>query len=1346
MQNRTRLLSLLLALTCLGAPCFAQPRNMIGRQSQNEGLLVLPAPGKVTIDGDLRDWDFSGRIWVFADKDVRQRYSVEVAAMWDDSALYLAAKWKDPTPMYNTIDPEFNPEDGWKSDSWQMRVRTDRTCWITTWYFTPKQMPVMHVAYWKSEADERAGQEVKVYRAQPGGTDLGGGVEMAYRKDADGQGFVQEIRIPWSVLYRQVPKLAPGLSFRMGHEFLWGDPTGRTWPIHRYADNMQPGVTSREFFWTEREAWGDMKLAAAGRVEPRRYVDDAQRLAGTVPIRLSLPRSAARFTVALNDSTGRRVRNLGGDLAPEDYQLAEEGDTRLVEVKWDCLDDWGRLVEPGTYRAVGLTHAGLGAEYEMCFYNPGTPPWATRDGSGAWGADHAAPQCVARAGEWMMVSWAFAEGGSGIIGIGPDGLKKWGEKRGASALAADDHYVYAITSSWHTQGRLCRLAKADGSYQPFVLDGKARPLELSLEDLGIAEGAPVGGESAGGTAALAACAGKLLLATPGGKLAVLEAASARLLKLHHVPGISALAVGAGPEGRCYAVQDGKVVSVDLETGRVSAFATPGLAQPAALAVDNDGNVVVADVGPDSQVKAYDTAGKCVYTCGRKGGRPIRGPFDPQGMVRMSSVAMDARGAVWVVENWNFPRRVGVWGRDGKLVRDYLGNTGYGGTGCYLHDQRPALAYCGPIEILLDKAAAAWRVSQVLWVPQALPVGGSAGAVQTGVECFPIDTGSAMHPQRFTSSASGQPREYLYAHDPRDGGGHVIYMERGGKWQPVSAVCLAGHISGGFDQDGRIIAQPSGEFAGLNALDGVFWNDKNADGRVQRDECTIVPTQDPGDPPRQPQARRGTTALSLDNGWGGRIGQDLVFYTDGLWRFRPTGFTDDGAPLYAPAGMERFGPEERGDLVPVPEDNLLLCLSFKNYAERTTGMLGIDARTGAVRWSYPNIFPGVHGSHRATMPAPGLLIGPLKICGVADLGGQVGRVFLMRGNLGQDFLMTTDGLYVGAMFQDGRLPGESLPDKEASLRGKPMETFSHGSEPFNGWFGRQADGKVRMTTGFPREAAMVLEVKGLDTLRRLAGPEVTLDREAILKADAANGARALAAAKPKAYTITRLRAAPDARKDPDWWRKLPVMPIERPGLTEKAEARLACDGTNLYAVFDVTDATPWINEGKDLTRLFKTGDAADIQLATSGGGTAAKRSEVAAGDVRIVFAPLEGKPAAVLMRPIDPVAPKDRRVTYHSPVGDKTFDRVEVLSAAQVTVTVQTGRYHLEAVVPLNALGMAGLAAGQTIRGDVGVIFSDAQGRTDAARIYWSNPNTNLVSDLPLEAWLYPATWGELTFE
>ena len=227
------------------------------------------------------------------------------------------------------------------------------------------------------------------------------------------------------------------------------------------------------------------------------------------------------------------------------------------------------------------------------------------------------------------MSWAFAEGGSGIIGIAPDGLKKWGEKRGAYALAADDNYVYAITSSWHTKGRLCRLAKADGSYQPFVLDGKPRPLELSLQDLGIAEERSdrrrAGGRPARWRPGRArSCWPRRAASWRSWRPPPPNCSSCTACRAS-----PALAIGASPEGRCYAVQDGRIVSVDLETGKVTAFAKPDLARPAAIAVDNDGNLVVADVGPDSQVKAYDAAGKCVYTCGRKGGRPIRGPFDPR---------------------------------------------------------------------------------------------------------------------------------------------------------------------------------------------------------------------------------------------------------------------------------------------------------------------------------------------------------------------------------------------------------------------------------------------------------------------------------------------------------------------------------------------------------------------------------------------------------------------------------------------------------------------------------------------------------------------------------------------
>jgi hypothetical protein len=99
------------------AQLFAE--NMVGNQSQNEGILVLPAPQKVTVDGDLKDWDLSGRIWIFADKAVRDRYSVKLSAMWDKDNLYLAARWNDPTPMHSIVDPDINPEHGWRSDAWQ---------------------------------------------------------------------------------------------------------------------------------------------------------------------------------------------------------------------------------------------------------------------------------------------------------------------------------------------------------------------------------------------------------------------------------------------------------------------------------------------------------------------------------------------------------------------------------------------------------------------------------------------------------------------------------------------------------------------------------------------------------------------------------------------------------------------------------------------------------------------------------------------------------------------------------------------------------------------------------------------------------------------------------------------------------------------------------------------------------------------------------------------------------------------------------------------------------------------------------------------------------------------------
>ena len=1358
------LITLLLTTTILTAE---DAQNMIGRQSHNIGLTVVPAQGAVTINGRLDDWDWSGRIWIFADKLVRNRYSAEVGAMWDKDNLYLAAKWKDPTPAFSDVNPDFNPKDGWKSDSWQMRIVTDQTLWLTTWHFAAKKMAVLHHATWQDPRNARGGTDEFVLRTKEDGSELGRGAAMKYRIDDDGKGCLQEVRIPWKLLYKNVPKLKDGFTFQLGNEFLWGDTTGKTWPIHRYADNFQPGHTSREFYWSNYRIWGAATLAAKGGIEPRQYVSAGSKLGGTIPIRFDLPKDAARFTVAIEDEKGNRIRNLAGDLDPSDYTVSEKGDTRTVEVRWDGLTDkvWsgnhregykgaGQFAATGNYLVRGLYHKGLGAEYEMCFYNPGTPPWSTSRGHGAWGSDHSPPEDVARSGDWMILSWKVVEGGSGIIGIGPDGKKRWGEKRGGVRITANEKYVYAMAGhTFHSKdfNNLIRLNKKNGAYMPFVQDGKKLPFDLNPADL-------LPGDFKGKVTDIAASEKLLALALDDGRIVILDAETASFNKeiklddpiracfanTNKVYGISdAKRLEVLPDD-LFVLDGNKVMKVNTRTGAVGKglvnHVSGGdtvrdaverrLRHPVDIAIGPGGEMCIADDGPDRQVKVFGPGSNFLYACGKRGGRPIRGKFDPQAIVSIKNIDCDTQGNVWVVEDTSLPRRVSVWGKDGRLVRDYIGNTGYSGTCSYLHDSDPTLGYYGPVEMKLDKEKRTYEVTQILWVPDPDVPG----------EQFPISHHSHNQPTRFASSASGQPREYV--HSPQKW--QAVYMPIDGKWQPVAAICHVGNISGKITRHGDVEELPSGEWADLNPKDGLIWNDKNRNGRIERSECIVMKTEFPADPESKDwRKRKGEYALAVRNGWGGRPGSDLSIFASGrnrdIVRYKPAGFTKDGAPIYSDKTMTKVGINEYGDLVPVTDENLLLCLSWKGYAGPTR-LLGINTKDGSVRWRYPNPYPGVHGSHRATMPKPGMLIGPLKTLGVVKVSDETGRVFAMRGNLGQDFYMTTDGLFVGSLFVDGRLPGESFPDKEEHLVGAPMESFTVGGEPFSGTLVKHTDGVVRTATGQPGQACMVHQVKGLDTIRRFNVGTIAMDDALLARIRADVTARNLATTKPQKKEYTIARAPEDAAADGNLkeWKDVARIRIEREGTPENASIQLMWNDTHLYANFNVSDHSPWKNQGKDITRLFKTGDAVDIQLSPTGN----RKREPVEGDLRLLISQHSKRPVVVLMKPKDATVTGTGK-TYSSPVMARNFARVEIVKSARVRVIKRgDSSYFIEASIRLKAIGLT-LKPGQLLRGDVGFISSNAAGTINTARTYWSNQQTNLVNDEPSESWLYPEQWAEI---
>ena len=116
--------------------------------------------------------------------------TASVQFLWDEKNLYLAAKWKDPTPMFSVVNPNHNPGDGWKSDSMQLRVRTaDQTSWVTTWFFAENKTPAMTVCKWKDMNNDRAGMDTLLLKAAPGGTDIGEGAALAYKADPDGDGL-----------------------------------------------------------------------------------------------------------------------------------------------------------------------------------------------------------------------------------------------------------------------------------------------------------------------------------------------------------------------------------------------------------------------------------------------------------------------------------------------------------------------------------------------------------------------------------------------------------------------------------------------------------------------------------------------------------------------------------------------------------------------------------------------------------------------------------------------------------------------------------------------------------------------------------------------------------------------------------------------------------------------------------------------------------------------------------------------------------------------------------------------------------------------------------------------------
>src|SRR5947207_8542446 len=167
-------------------------------------------------------------------------------------------------------------------------------------------------------------------------------------------------------------------------------------------------------------------------------IQAVKRTSSGLEFNYSLPADGF-VTLVIDDANGQRVRNLLGGAPRHSGANAD---------LWDGNDDRGQAVSPGDYRWRILFHQGINADYIMSYGNPGTPPWATSDGTGGWGADHTRPQAAVTTSDGVVLGWPTAEAGWFLIGVGPDGRKKWGLKNRYAFgdilinLATDGQYLY----------------------------------------------------------------------------------------------------------------------------------------------------------------------------------------------------------------------------------------------------------------------------------------------------------------------------------------------------------------------------------------------------------------------------------------------------------------------------------------------------------------------------------------------------------------------------------------------------------------------------------------------------------------------------------------------------------------------------------------------------------------------------------------------------------------------------------------------------------------------------------------------------------------------------------------
>lgn len=744
-------------------------------------------------------------------------------------------------------------------------------------------------------------------------------------------------------------------------------------------------------------------------------------------------------------------------------------------------------------------------------------------------------------------------------------------------------------------------------------------------------------------------------------------------------------IAFGPDHRLYSIAANRVVRFDEAIKSATDFISTGLENPRLLAFSPDGRLLVYDHGKTERVvRVFDSAGKFQHLIGNPAPR-VAGPYDPTNLGNVSSLSADRAGGVWMAYPQENPRRIMKFKLEGAFVREFLGNTNYGGGGVLDPYDRRRL-YFKDMLFDLDWDRGTSRINAMMSLKSEEASIWSEGS-------FRVDMGPVVtrgHRYMVSMPPGTSPTQPV--------GAVLLYDEKSMTTRLAAAMGAAKSFTylKGPEFLASLGGKPLGDF-------DFIWCDRNLDGVVQLSEVQFFPHEE----------SRGPLGLF----------QGDLSVTAGQSRYEVKEFLSDGTPQYVckAAGFSALYRLDNGNWFRFgkrPSDS-------ENDANEVVNSAGERI------WSYPAHL-GMDGLFVPPW-SPGVEQLQFGIVGHATAPGDLGEFLVINGNDGQTSIWTADGFLAGHITLHMLDPRATGWPAEHS-RGTRLDGLTLGQEHFHAYFCK-TDGDNHFYLVAGGNHISLIEVDGLENFHRIGGtipvtPEI---REKVRTWQAARVKTQIFARAPLINCPKVIPRSPGVIDEQSWG---------PPGsIGDIATFRMAHDERNLYLSWRGSGL--FKNGGDDFHRYFKTGAAVDLMLGVDPGADV-DRPVPGPGDLRLLVTFIAGAPKIVLYRPVASNAASNQAWQTTTPAGGTThFDQVMLVQDAFVTSRIVEGGFRIDVMMPLAELGIK-VTEGMQLKMDWGVL-STRDGNSTSSRQYWANSTAVGVADEPTEARLEPNLWGHVQF-